>query len=166
MRTLVSMLLAGSLVTACGAPGSGSTSEPPPTTQAPGATEATGHPETAETTTTTGGTSMAITDPSPGEPLDRLVEEAVADLATRLQVAPATIEVLRTEEITWPDGSLGCPQPGEAYTQALVEGYRVILRHGARIYLYHAGGEGPIFLCPSEDKDGGHEFVPPPGFDE
>ena len=75
-----------------------------------------------------------------------------------------SIEVLRAEEVTWPDGSLGCPQPGQSYPPAMVDGYRVILQHGGRIYLYHAGGAGPIFLCPSGEKDGGHEFVPPPGF--
>ena len=98
--------------------------------------------------------------------LARLVRSAMADLSSRLHVAPATIAVLRAKRVTWPDESLGCPRPGESYTQAQVEGYQVILEHSARVYLYHAAAEGPIFLCPSDEKDGGHEFVPPPGFNQ
>ncbi|MCH7523388.1 MAG: hypothetical protein IH920_06425 [Chloroflexi bacterium] len=34
--------------------------------------------------------------------------------------------VLRSKERhTWPDGCLGLPEPGEACTEALVEGYRI-----------------------------------------
>ncbi len=100
----------------------------------------------------------------PDDSAAKLVDDAVADLAARLKVSADSIEVLRAEKVTWPDGSLGCPQPGRAYTQATVEGYRVILKHDGRAYLYHAGGDGPIFLCKSGEKDGGHDFVPPPGF--
>ncbi|CAN5742672.1 hypothetical protein BH23ACT5_BH23ACT5_16370 [soil metagenome] len=107
-------------------------------------------------------------DPTtPTDPrLAGMVDEATADLTARLSVDSATIEVLRAESVTWPDGSLGCPQPNEFYTQALVEGYRVILDHDGRVYLYHAGADAVPFLCPSDLVDGGHDFVPPPGFDE
>ena len=95
-----------------------------------------------------------------------LEELAVADLGTRLGVPETEIEVLRAEAVTWPDGGLGCPLEGESYTQSLVEGHRFVLGHGERIYLYHSGGDGPPFLCPSEERDGGYDFIPPPGFDE
>ena len=95
-----------------------------------------------------------------------IVTPARVDLAERLGVEPEEIEVVVAERVTWPDGSLGCPQPGMSYTQAIVEGSRVVLGHDERVYLYHAGTDDQPFLCPSEDKDGGHEFVPPPGFNE
>ena len=95
-----------------------------------------------------------------------IVEPAVTDLAGRLRVEPSEIEVVMAERVTWPDGSLGCPEPGMSYTQALVEGSKLILGHGERVYVYHAGADDQPFLCPSEDKDGGHDFVPPPGFNE
>lgn len=98
-----------------------------------------------------------------GELIDQLTSDAVADLAARLGVPATAIEVLKAEQVTWPDGSLGCPEPGQAYTQAQVDGYRVVLQHDGRVYLYHAGGDGPIFLCQSDEKDGGYDFVPPPG---
>lgn len=125
----------------------------------------------AETTTTaadvsstidTEDTSMPTTEP---EPLP-IVAPARADLAERLGVEPEEIEVVVAERVTWPDGSLGCPEPGMSYTQATVEGSKVVLGHDDRVYVYHAGNDDQPFLCPSEDKDGGHDFVPPPGFNE
>jgi hypothetical protein len=91
-----------------------------------------------------------------------LVDQAVTDLARRLGVSDEEIEVLNSESVTWPDGSLGCPEPDRMYTQALVEGHRVVLAHADRVYLYHSGGDQPPFLCESDEKDGGYDFVPPP----
>ena len=113
-------------------------------------------PTTSENETTTMPTSEQEQLP--------IVAPARDDLAQRLGVDPEQLEVISAEEVTWPDGSLGCPEPGMSYTQALVDGSKVVLGHDGRVYVYHAGDDGEPFLCPSEDKDGGHEFVPPPGF--
>jgi hypothetical protein len=96
-----------------------------------------------------------------------IVGLAVDDLARRLPRDPADIEVVRGERVTWPDGALGCPQPGMMYTQALVNGYRVMLGVDGRtrVFFYHSGPDGQPFLCPSDEPDGGHDFVPPPGID-
>ena len=74
------------------------------------------------------------------------VEQAMADLAARLGVPASEIEVVSAEAVTWNDGSLGCPQPGMAYIQVLIDGFRVILKHGDKTYDYHAGPSS-IFLC-------------------
>ena len=52
------------------------------------------------------------------------------------------------ESVTWSDGSLGCPQPGVMYTQALVPGWRVRLRGPAGEMDYHASLRGAQVLCP------------------
>ena len=101
----------------------------------------------------------------PTDAISHMTAAAVADLAARLRANPSTIEVIRAEQVTWPDGSLGCPQPDMGYTQALVEGYRVILGHDGRVFLYHAGSDARPFMCESDDADGGYDFVPPPGID-
>jgi hypothetical protein len=111
------------------------------------------------------GTTVETTTPTPDDPLAQVIATSIADLAIRLDVEPSGIEIIRSEEITWSDGSLGCPEPGMVYTQALVDGYQVILDHDGRIYLYHAGSDALPFLCPSDEKDGGYDFVPPPRFD-
>jgi hypothetical protein len=78
---------------------------------------------------------------------DSLSALAVTDLASRLGIPRADIEVLAEENVTWRDGSLGCPKPGMMYTQALVEGSRIVLRAGGRDYSYHSGAGKPPFYC-------------------
>jgi hypothetical protein len=73
--------------------------------------------------------------------------DAVADLATRLDVDAASIEVVAEEAVTWHDGSLGCAQPGFSYTQALVEGSRITLQVEGTDYEYHSARKTPAFWC-------------------
>jgi len=88
------------------------------------------------------------TIPEPEDPaLRRLVERARKNLAARLSIDADTIELLEVESVVWSDGSLGCAQPGRVYTQALVDGIRIRLRVGKRIYHYHGGGRREPFLC-------------------
>jgi hypothetical protein len=86
-------------------------------------------------------------EPTVREMTDDPVAIARADLAERLGAAPETIELIEQSEVTWRDGSLGCPQPGMAYTQALVNGSRIVLRHGGVDYHYHSGRGRPPFYC-------------------
>jgi hypothetical protein len=78
-------------------------------------------------------------------------EEAIDDLLVRLGEG-ATVEVVLYEDVVWRDGSLGCPQPDMAYTQALEDGYRIELTDGEIVYHYHGVTNGVPFLCenPSE----------------
>lgn len=86
--------------------------------------------------------------PSAGEPQPRgAVGDAVDDLAHRLGVDPSDITVVSSEEVTWRDGSLGCPRPGMMYTQVLTNGSRVVLESDGKRYEYHAGGRRSAFLC-------------------
>jgi hypothetical protein len=84
-----------------------------------------------------------------------VVGDAVADLSRRLDVDPADITVLSAEEVTWRDGSMGCPQPGMLYTQALTNGTRVVLEADGQRYHYHAGGRRSAFLCENPDPPAG-----------
>ena len=120
--------------------------------------------DTSTTTTVPIAENETTTMPNSEQEQLPIVALARADLARRLGVEPDELEVISAEEITWPDGSLGCPEPGMSYTQALVDGSKVVLGHEDRVYVYHAGDDGQPFLCPSDDKDGGHEMVPPPGY--
>ncbi|MEX2150063.1 MAG: hypothetical protein WD793_07600 [Steroidobacteraceae bacterium] len=78
------------------------------------------------------------------------VDAAKRDASTRLNIDPGAIEVVSVERVTWSDGSVGCPAPGMSYTQALVPGYRVILRAGGEVLDYHAAANGIPALCPPE----------------
>ncbi|HET7201873.1 MAG TPA: hypothetical protein VFI92_00760 [Steroidobacteraceae bacterium] len=79
-----------------------------------------------------------------------LLTAALEDAAKRTGAKVADIEVTVAEAVTWPDGSMGCPQPGMMYTQALVPGYRIVLRAGKQILNYHAGARGGPNFCPAD----------------
>lgn len=71
------------------------------------------------------------------------IEIAVADAAAHFDVDPGDIEVVTAEAVTWPDGAIGCPEPDKMYTQALVDGYRIVLSVDGDEVAYHGedGGE-------------------------
>ncbi len=73
---------------------------------------------------------------------------ATEDLAHRLGIDATAVTVVSDEEVTWPDGSIGCPRPGLVYTQQLVEGAKIVLEAAGERFEYHAAGGGQPFLCP------------------
>jgi hypothetical protein len=85
--------------------------------------------------------------PIVGEVPDSILSAAKEDLAAKLDVAAESIGVREAASVVWNDGSLGCPRPGQVYTQALEPGYRIILEHGDRQYDYRATERGYFFLC-------------------
>jgi hypothetical protein len=77
------------------------------------------------------------------DPLGRMAQ----DLAQRLGVKASALQVLSVESVTWDDGALGCPQPGKSYIAAQVPGMRVLFKHDARTYQYHASERGDFVYC-------------------
>jgi len=96
--------------------------------------------------------ALEITQPT-GEPVTtasvpHAVRQAVAaDAARRFQVAVDAVVLASAEQVTWGDGSLGCPEPGRSYTKALVPGYRVTAATTAGRMLYHADTRGNVVTC-------------------
>ncbi|HSV40518.1 MAG TPA: hypothetical protein VLI04_17275 [Nocardioidaceae bacterium] len=80
-------------------------------------------------------------------PADHRVAAAIAELATKEGVETTDIVVVESRDVTWPDGSLGCPQPGMSYIQAQTEGYQLVLSVDGRQFDYHGGTQGPLTLC-------------------
>lgn len=79
--------------------------------------------------------------------LDARIEEAVADAAASRGVDADAVEVVVAEEVTWPDGALGCPEDDGMYTQALVDGYRIVVAIEGEEHHYHGAlGQAP-FPC-------------------
>jgi hypothetical protein len=109
-------------------------------------------------------------EPGVVEPgLEGLVSEAKEDLAQRLSISVDGIELLSAISVVWPDGSLGCPQPGMAYKQVPQDGVLIQLSVGGVVYNYHGGGSRGLFLCEQKLKsieplpNIGNELLPPPG---
>ncbi len=85
-----------------------------------------------------------ITGEVPPDVMDAVRARLAAD--TGLDASAALVKV--AEEVEWPDGSLGCPEPGQLYTQAIVPGYRVVLVLDGREYDYRiAARSGTIRPC-------------------
>jgi hypothetical protein len=128
--------------------------------------ESTGSTMTNPSDTTRPDTAAAASPPTSDStaPVDT-VTTAIADLATRLGVDSRRIRLIDSRSVSWPDASMGCPGPNDEQIQGEVAGYLVLIAYEDRLFNYHAGSDGSPFLCPSEEKDGGREFIPPPGFD-
>lgn len=103
---------------------------------------------------------------NPSSVPEAIVQAAREDLAQRLNISVEQIEVIEARAVVWPDGSIGCPQPGMAYVQVQQEGALVRLSAEGKIYAYHSGGGRAPFLCENPAKDsglspGGEELIPP-----
>jgi hypothetical protein len=100
-------------------------------------------------------------EPAPftGEVPQDLLDAVIEDLLERLDAGRDAIAVEEAGAVVWPDGSLGCPQPGMMYTQALVPGYQIVLSVGDETYDYHASQNGYFLLC----EEGMAEEPLPPG---
>lgn len=132
---IVAMLLAAALLTGCGGSGDREGDD--------GGDPGSGDDATDDSSDATG-------DPS-GE-YSSAIDTAVADAAAHFDVDPDGISVTVAEGVTWPDSSLGCPEPGQMYTQALVEGYRILLEIDGETVAYHGETDGEPRRCddPSE----------------
>lgn len=82
---------------------------------------------------------------SVGEVPDDILDRVLAD--ARTQLGTDDLDVLVGETVTWPDGSLGCPEPGMMYTQALVDGYQIVVSDGTTELDYRVGAGGGFRLC-------------------
>jgi hypothetical protein len=78
---------------------------------------------------------------------DALLAEMLADASLRVGLPAEELEIVSAEAVTFNDGSLGCAQPGMLYTQALVDGYRVVVRAPGRDLDYRAAQLGGFRLC-------------------
>jgi len=93
------------------------------------------------------------TDTIPGAPITtgeipRDVRRAVVtDAAQRFRVNTNAVVLADAERVTWPDGALGCPDPGINYPQVQVAGFRVVARTLAGELLYHTDSLGHVVNC-------------------
>jgi hypothetical protein len=78
-----------------------------------------------------------------------ILQPILADAATRAGVDPSELRLVYASAVDFNDSSLGCPEPGMMYTQAIVPGYQVIVEHDEAVLDYRASGPGAFRLCPS-----------------
>jgi hypothetical protein len=76
-----------------------------------------------------------------------ILDAVKADLAQRALASRGEISVVEVSAQEWPDGSLGCPTPGQMYTQMLTSGYRIVLAIADKQYDYRSTEQGQFVLC-------------------
>ncbi|MDX1660058.1 MAG: hypothetical protein R3343_14670 [Nitriliruptorales bacterium] len=132
---VLTLLAVGLLVVACGGDDAPDVGDDPAPSPSPSASPDVGVP-------------AGLTEEAEG------ARQLVAD---ETGARPADVEVVEAETVTWRNGALGCPQPDQSYTQALVDGYRFLLRaEGQEFHVHGRTGDAP-FICenPQEPSGGG-----------
>jgi hypothetical protein len=75
--------------------------------------------------------------------------DPILNEASKLANVPREqLSIVRAEAVVWSDGSLGCPESGMEYAQALVRGYWVVVNAAGQEYDFRAGNDGSFRLCP------------------
>jgi len=123
------------LATACAAPGGENQTISDSPTRAPIAT-------VAPSSTTPEGTD----DMSSNVPAD-ILQAISQDAATVTATDVSDVELVMAKAVTWNDGALGCPEPGMMYTQALVDGFQVVVRAADQELDYRVGRDGAFMIC-------------------
>ncbi|MCL4202139.1 MAG: beta-propeller domain-containing protein [Pirellulaceae bacterium] len=85
---------------------------------------------------------------------EQSAELAVDDLARRLGVQPVDIGIESVEDVEWPNGCLGNPDPSLMCIQVIVPGYRLMLSHEGRVHVYHTDRESRVWYAgPQDDSE-------------
>jgi hypothetical protein len=72
--------------------------------------------------------------------VDPIAAELSALAVRRIQQqsdTPDAVDLIDVTALQWTDSSLGCPQEGQDYSTALIDGYRIIISDGETSYLFH-----------------------------
>lgn len=77
----------------------------------------------------------------------QLLDPVLADAAQRTGAELSAVQVVEATSRTWNDGSLGCPKPGVMYTQAIVDGYQVIVEANGQKLDYRVPVQGGFNIC-------------------
>ena len=133
-----------------------------PTSIAPASTPVVTLPSVPPTLAAPTPTDLPLPPPSPltsplQSPLDSplatpaaanpTVDLARTDLAARLKIAVAQIQVVSFEQVEWPDASVGCAKLGVMYIQVITPGYKIVLSVDGKTYEYHGKAQGTPALC-------------------
>jgi hypothetical protein len=79
--------------------------------------------------------------------LQSMWPKLLEDAAQRSGRPATALHASSVQAVIWPDGALGCPQPGRLYTQAMVPGWRVVIAVlGTPVPLLYHVSQGGVWL--------------------
>lgn len=83
--------------------------------------------------------------PSLVSPLsDRVAKAVIADVSKQTGIPAPKLKITRYSHQTWSNGCLGIAKADEICTQALVEGWRVVVSGNNRTWVYRSDRNGRI----------------------
>src|SRR5438552_6419220 len=92
-----------------------------------------------------------VVSPVPGANVGPDEQQAVAaalrDAVTHLGVAASDLSVQQVEAREWGDSSLGCPQPGNLYSQIVTPGFLIVINSRGKQLEYHSDTRARVVLC-------------------
>ena len=88
--------------------------------------------------------SLLLVQPSLASPWppNSVIAAARQDLSRKTKISVNRLQIQASQPKTWPDGCLGLAKPGEFCTQALVEGWRIILTNNQKTWVYRTDSSG------------------------
>ena len=135
MATLSRALLATTLL-ALGACSANAGGDPPPSKELPPMKRV---PETPSSRSALPGEAVPV------EQVPLALREAVMKDAAKSTNGSPSMQAAR--KVTWNDGSMGCPQPGMMYTQALIPGYLLVVSANGQEMRYHTDERRNFLRC-------------------
>lgn len=98
-----------------------------------------------------------VTDLAPAH--RSVADLAIEALADHLDRPVTDIVVDSVRPVQWPDSSIGCPQPDQAYLQVITPGHKISLRVDGKSYTVHEAN-GRAFVCVRQKVVPGSELAP------
>jgi hypothetical protein len=86
-------------------------------------------------------------------PPDALVAAAQQRLAQHLGISADSLMLQSANKQEWPDGALGCPEPGKVYPQVIIPGFLLIFSNSGQTQTYAvhtAESEQQMILCEND----------------
>ncbi len=83
---------------------------------------------------------------------DRVAQAVITDLSKQTGIPKEKLKITRYSRQTWSNGCLGIAKPDEICTQALVEGWRVVVSGNNRTWVYRSDRNGRIVRLEPQQK--------------
>lgn len=82
-------------------------------------------------------------------PEEQRLAELRVQVAEQLGLSTTALTLVSVEQVTWPDMSLGCPQPDMTYAQVLTPGWRVVFEdeNGQKYNVHTAENSEYFVIC-------------------
>ena len=81
----------------------------------------------------------------------RIANAVVVDLSRQTRISARELQVTQYRRQKWSDGCLGLARPGEICTQAVVDGWRIVVSDGRRDWVYRTNRNGRVLRL--EDRN-------------